>query len=73
VVGSQHPQLVGEQLLKCRHRPGQVASLATPVGDVVAGVQGLGVLNPVEKVWSVMKRSLANLSARTATALAAIW
>ena len=29
-------------------------------------------LNPVEKVWSVMKRSLANLSARTATALAAM-
>lgn len=26
-------------------------------------------LNPVEKVWSTMKRSLANLSARTATAL----
>jgi hypothetical protein len=28
-------------------------------------------LNPVEKVWSVMKRSLANLPATTATALAA--
>jgi putative transposase len=27
-------------------------------------------LNPVEKVWSAMKRSLANLPARTATALA---
>lgn len=26
-------------------------------------------LNPVEKVWSTMKRSLANLSARTATTL----
>ncbi|WP_322787779.1 transposase [Hamadaea tsunoensis] len=28
-------------------------------------------LNPAEKVWSAMKRSLANLSARTATALTA--
>jgi hypothetical protein len=44
VAWAQDPLHVGQQLLGQVQRPGQIAGLAGPVGDVAAGDEGAGVV-----------------------------
>ena len=46
VVGSQHPQAVGEQLLKRGDGTGRMARRASPMRQADAGGHGVGVVGP---------------------------
>jgi len=48
VVGSQDPQIVGEQLLGGGGRTGWISGLSPPTGEVAAGGQGVRIPGPAD-------------------------
>ncbi|SEI10043.1 MULTISPECIES: hypothetical protein [unclassified Leifsonia] len=46
MVGSKNTQSVGQKVLELGDGADQVSRLALPVGEVVAGVRGVGMVGP---------------------------